>query len=42
MREVMLRLGIDVPGAKQVFYGVCLLLVVMFLPARHLAAARPR
>lgn len=32
MREVMLRLGIEVPGVKQVFYGVCLLLVVMFLP----------
>jgi branched-chain amino acid transport system permease protein len=32
LREVMLRLGIDVPGVKQVFYGVCLLLVVMFLP----------
>ena len=24
--------GIDVPGIKQVFYGVCLLVVVMFLP----------
>jgi branched-chain amino acid transport system permease protein len=32
MREVMLQLGVDVPGVKQVFYGVCLLLVVMFLP----------
>jgi branched-chain amino acid transport system permease protein len=32
MRELMLQLGIDVPGVKQVFYGVCLLLVVMFLP----------
>lgn len=32
LREVMLRLGIDVPGVKQVFYGFCLLLVVMFLP----------
>jgi branched-chain amino acid transport system permease protein len=32
LREVMLRLGIDVPGVKQVFYGICLLLVVMFLP----------
>ena len=30
--EVMLRLGVDVPGVKQVFYGLCLLLVVMFLP----------
>ena len=24
--------GVDLPGAKQVFYGVCLLLVVMALP----------
>lgn len=32
MRELMLRLGVDVPGVKQVFYGLCLLLVVMFLP----------
>jgi branched-chain amino acid transport system permease protein len=32
LRELMLQLGIDVPGVKQVFYGVCLLLVVMFLP----------
>ncbi|HSA91106.1 MAG TPA: branched-chain amino acid ABC transporter permease [Burkholderiales bacterium] len=32
MRELMLQLGIDVPGVKQVFYGLCLLLVVMFLP----------
>jgi branched-chain amino acid transport system permease protein len=32
MREVMLRLGVEVPGVKQVFYGVCLLLVVIFLP----------
>lgn len=32
LREVMLRLGIDVPGVKQVFYGFCLLIVVMFLP----------
>ena len=32
LRELMLQLGIDVPGVKQVFYGCCLLLVVMFLP----------
>jgi len=32
MREAMLQLGIEVPGVKQVFYGVCLLLVVVFLP----------
>ena len=32
MRELILQLGIDVPGVKQVFYGICLLLVVLFLP----------
>jgi len=32
LRELMLQLGIDVPGVKQVFYGLCLLLVIMFLP----------
>ncbi len=32
MGELLLALGVDVPGVKQVFYGVCLLLVVMFLP----------
>jgi branched-chain amino acid transport system permease protein len=32
LRELMLQLGIDVPGVKQVFYGFCLLLVVVFLP----------
>jgi len=32
MRELMLQLGIDMPGVKQVFYGLCLLAVVMFLP----------
>jgi len=32
MREIMLQLKVDVPGVKQVFYGLCLLLVVMFLP----------
>jgi branched-chain amino acid transport system permease protein len=32
LREAMLRFGIDVPGAKQVFYGICLLVVVMALP----------
>jgi branched-chain amino acid transport system permease protein len=32
LREVMLQLGIDVPGVKQVFYGLCLLVVIMFLP----------
>jgi branched-chain amino acid transport system permease protein len=32
LRELMLQLGVEVPGVKQVFYGLCLLLVVMFLP----------
>lgn len=30
--EVLAMLGIEVPGVKQVFYGVVLLVVVMFLP----------
>jgi branched-chain amino acid transport system permease protein len=32
MFEIMHALGLDVPGAKQIFYGVCLLFVVMLLP----------
>jgi branched-chain amino acid transport system permease protein len=28
----MLHFGLDLPGAKQVFYGVCLLIVVLALP----------
>jgi branched-chain amino acid transport system permease protein len=32
LREVMLRFGVEVPGVKQVFYGFCLLFVVMALP----------
>jgi branched-chain amino acid transport system permease protein len=32
MVELLGALGLDVPGAKHVFYGVCLLLVVMLLP----------
>ncbi len=32
MTELLHALGIEVPGAKQVFYGVCLLVVVMLLP----------
>jgi len=32
MGELLLALGVDIPGVKQVFYGICLLLVVMFLP----------
>jgi branched-chain amino acid transport system permease protein len=30
--SAMAALGFDLPGAKQVFYGVCLLLVVVALP----------
>jgi branched-chain amino acid transport system permease protein len=43
LTTTMAALGIDLPGAKQVFYGICLLLVIMALPdgvwpwlARHL------
>ena len=25
-------MGVDIPGAKQVFYGVCLLSVIVVLP----------
>jgi len=32
MQQILSALGLDVPGAKQVFYGICLLLVVMVLP----------
>jgi branched-chain amino acid transport system permease protein len=32
LREIMHAFGVDIPGIKQVFYGVCLLVVVMFLP----------
>jgi len=32
MTELLHRVGIDVPGAKQVFYGLCLLVVVIALP----------
>ncbi|MGE0848235.1 MAG: branched-chain amino acid ABC transporter permease [Hyphomicrobiaceae bacterium] len=32
LSEIMLLAGIDVPGIKQVFYGLCLLIVVVFLP----------
>jgi branched-chain amino acid transport system permease protein len=30
--EVMRATGVDIPGIKQVFYGICLLIVVVFLP----------
>jgi branched-chain amino acid transport system permease protein len=32
INSAMAALGFDLPGAKQVFYGVCLLLVVVALP----------
>jgi branched-chain amino acid transport system permease protein len=32
MTELLHAIGVDVPGAKQVFYGICLLVVVMVLP----------
>ncbi|MGE3144542.1 MAG: branched-chain amino acid ABC transporter permease [Pseudorhodoplanes sp.] len=32
MHAILQGFGVDVPGAKQVFYGVCLLFVVMLLP----------
>ena len=32
LSELLQWVGIDVPGVKQVFYGVCLLLVIVFLP----------
>jgi branched-chain amino acid transport system permease protein len=32
LTSALASLGIDLPGAKQVFYGICLLLVIMALP----------
>jgi len=32
LNAAMSAMGVDLPGAKQVFYGVCLLLVVVALP----------
>jgi len=32
LTTTLAALGIDVPGAKQVFYGICLLLVITVLP----------
>jgi branched-chain amino acid transport system permease protein len=32
MQELFAAVGFDVPGAKHVFYGICLLAVVMVLP----------
>jgi branched-chain amino acid transport system permease protein len=43
LNAVLHAFGVDIPGAKQVFYGICLLLVVVAMPdgiwpwlARHL------
>jgi branched-chain amino acid transport system permease protein len=30
--EALAALGLEIPGVKQVFYGIVLLVVVMFLP----------
>ena len=32
LQELLTNYGLDTPGAKRVFYGVCLLLVIMVLP----------
>jgi branched-chain amino acid transport system permease protein len=32
LNTAMLHFGLDLPGAKQVFYGICLLVVVLVLP----------
>jgi branched-chain amino acid transport system permease protein len=47
VNSAMIAYGLDLPGAKQVFYGICLLLVVVALPegvwpplARRLRLAR--
>ena len=32
LTTTLAALGVDVPGAKQVFYGICLLLVITVLP----------
>ena len=32
LNSILIALGIDLPGAKQVFYGVCLLFVIVALP----------
>jgi branched-chain amino acid transport system permease protein len=32
LNTTLIVLGFDLPGAKQVFYGICLLLVVVVLP----------
>jgi branched-chain amino acid transport system permease protein len=49
MQNLLTGLGVDAPGAKQVFYGLCLLAVIMVLPdgvwpwlARKLGVTGPR
>jgi branched-chain amino acid transport system permease protein len=32
LNAVMAAVGLDIPGAKQVFYGICLLVVIVALP----------
>jgi branched-chain amino acid transport system permease protein len=32
LQEFLTAYGLDIPGVKRVFYGVCLLLVIMALP----------
>lgn len=32
LTETLHTIGVDIPGAKQVFYGICLLVVIMALP----------
>jgi branched-chain amino acid transport system permease protein len=32
LNTALVALGFDLPGAKQVFYGICLLVVVVVLP----------
>jgi branched-chain amino acid transport system permease protein len=32
LTAALATLGIDVPGAKQIFYGICLLIVITALP----------
>jgi branched-chain amino acid transport system permease protein len=49
LRETLTVFGLEVPGVKQVFYGLCLLVVIVFLPnglwpvlARRLGLDKPR
>jgi branched-chain amino acid transport system permease protein len=32
LRELLTRFGLELPGAQQVFYGVCLLVVILVVP----------